>query len=241
MLIRQGADRTFTVDRRLAWSLAAIAGSLNTVAFQELGFFSANMTGNVSLLSIHLADADWNNSLLFLLIVAMFIAGAAFSTMLILTGLRRGHGGVYAYAILIEAVLLALLGCAELWLPAAHRAFNLILGLSFLMGLQNAVVTQISQARVRTTHVSGMATDIGIELARLVEMRRRGERGEDYSRVDMALRLHTETVLAFLGGGIAGIVVHRFAGNAILLIAAALLGSLSLTGLWQLKARARAA
>ncbi|MGO8462711.1 DUF1275 family protein, partial [Rhizobium ruizarguesonis] len=40
----------------------------------------------------------------------------------------------------------------------------LVPGLAFLMGLQNAVVKRISDARVRTTHVSGMATDLGIEL-----------------------------------------------------------------------------
>jgi len=40
--------------------------------------------------------------------------------------------------------LLALLGCADLWLALGLRGPVLILGLSFLMGLQNAVVTRIS-------------------------------------------------------------------------------------------------
>ncbi|MCP5810116.1 DUF1275 domain-containing protein, partial [Klebsiella pneumoniae] len=69
-----------------------------------------------------------------------------------------------AYSILVEACLLALLGLADIWLLTVWRPPLLILGLAFLMGLQNATVTRISDARVRTTHVSGMATDIGIEL-----------------------------------------------------------------------------
>ncbi|WP_200847882.1 DUF1275 family protein [Rhizobium sp. 18055] len=58
MLIRQGADRDELADR-LATSLAAVAGALNAAAFYAVGFFSANMTGNVSLLSDHVAIGDW--------------------------------------------------------------------------------------------------------------------------------------------------------------------------------------
>ncbi len=48
MLIREGADRNDTIDLLLAGCLAGIAGALNTAAFYTVGFFSANMTGNVS-------------------------------------------------------------------------------------------------------------------------------------------------------------------------------------------------
>ena len=234
MLIREGSARTLMVDRRLAWSLAAIAGALDTAAFQEVGFFAANMTGNVSLLSLHIADAAWRNSFLFLSIVAMFIAGAAGSTFLVTAGRRQGHRGVYAYSVLAESILLALLGCFRLKHPGAQSASELILGLSFLMGLQNAVVTQLSNARVRTTHISGMATDIGIELVLIADLRRHDREGADYAQIKSALRLHGETVLSFLGGGVFGIMIFNWIGDSILLVAAALLGGLALKGLLRL-------
>jgi uncharacterized membrane protein YoaK (UPF0700 family) len=59
----------------------------------------------------------------------------------------------------------AIRGCYRGYL-SMKRGSILILGLSFLMGIQNAVVPRISDARVRTTHVSGMSTDIGIEFCR---------------------------------------------------------------------------
>src|ERR1700733_12935132 len=59
-------------------------------------------------------------------------------------GRRRGLRGVYAYVILSEGALLPALGCADLWLLAKWRESTLVLGLAFLMGLQNAVVTRIS-------------------------------------------------------------------------------------------------
>jgi uncharacterized membrane protein YoaK (UPF0700 family) len=39
--------------------------------------------------------------------------------------------------------------------------------LLFAMGLQNSLVTSISNATVRTTHITGLFTDLGIELSQL--------------------------------------------------------------------------
>ena len=47
MLTREGSNRNELIDRRLAAYLAAVAGALNAAAFSAVGFFSANMTGNV--------------------------------------------------------------------------------------------------------------------------------------------------------------------------------------------------
>src|SRR6201999_2810655 len=148
MLISEGDARSIGTDRRLACSLATVAGALNVCAFQAVGFFSANMTGNVSLLSLHAASADLANGLLFLAIVLAFIAGATFSTVVVNSGKRRKVTGIYVHSILVEGVMLTLVGIAEFWLPAASQATVLVVGLSFLMGLQNAIVTQISNARV---------------------------------------------------------------------------------------------
>src|ERR1700761_1657068 len=121
MLVKQGLQRTLNVDRRLAAALAAVAGAVNTAAFQAVGFFSANMTGNVSLLSSHVAAAEWHRGLLFLLIIGTFIVGAGFSTLIINAGHRRKLKSVYALSILTEAVLMGLLGAVVLWLPDSPR------------------------------------------------------------------------------------------------------------------------
>ena len=77
------------------------------------------------------------------------------------------------------------------------------------MGLQNAVVTRISNARVRTTHISGMATDIGIGLGLLLDMACGGERTAERETVLANLRLHGMTILCFLAGGLAGGLIYR--------------------------------
>jgi uncharacterized membrane protein YoaK (UPF0700 family) len=94
-----------------------------------------------------------------------------------------------------------------------HGVPFLIFGLSFLMGLQNAIVTHISQARVRTTHVSGMATDLGIGLARLIAMRQNAPAGEERATVLLKLRLHAGTIACFMAGGILGVLAWRWCGD----------------------------
>jgi uncharacterized membrane protein YoaK (UPF0700 family) len=227
MLVRQGEARGEAVDQKLAGVLAGIAGAINTAAFEAVGFFSANMTGNVSLLSDHIAAANFRTSAFFLAVVASFIGGSAASTLLVNFGKRQNCRAIYAYNILIEGLLLGVLGIADPCLPLALRGPSLILGLSFLMGLQNAVVTQISGARVRTTHVSGLATDLGIGLGMLFDTFRGKEPIETRLHYVSRLRLHGVTICSFLFGGVVGVLLYRAAGGMLFLLAAGVLSALA--------------
>ena len=235
MLVQLGEARDGGADRRLAWSLAGIAGALNAAGFYAVGVFSSNMTGNVSSLADHLALADLAAAVPYLGLVATFVSGAAVSAVLINAGRRRRMARIYALSILAEAVLLTGLASADLWLTGAGRAALLAYGLSFLMGLQNAVVTRISNARVRTTHVTGMVTDIGIELGNLLDFAWRRRPGSvrdaeaDYN-ADKLL-LHGVTVLSFLGGGIFGVLAYLRLGPVFLFGTAFLLFLLVLPGI----------
>lgn len=240
MLTKEGDARDPHLDRRLATVLAAIAGALNVAGFHAFGLFSANMTGNVSAFSDHLGLGEMRLAGFFLLIVLLFLGGAMVSTLLVNAGRRRQMVGVYAFSILAEAALLAALVAMDGWLPEADRGSALILGLSFLMGLQNALVTRISNARVRTTHVSGMLTDIGIELALLLESRRGFEPSGEAPAWRTKLRLHGQTVLAFFAGGVIGVFLEQAIGTGLLLVAAAILLGLALRELRQQRRAGRA-
>lgn len=231
MLITSENTRTFNTDIRLACTLAAVAGALNTAAFETVGFFSANMTGNVSSLSDHLAKANLHVGLFFLLIVLLFIAGSSVSTLIINSGRRRQIRGIYAINILLEGVALLVLGVIESWFSFSQSGVLLVLSLSFLMGLQNAVVTRISNARVRTTHVSGTATDIGIELAMLFDVLRRKESTKDAPLYIERLKLHFFTVMAFLLGGVLGILLLDALSYKLLILIGVMLSLLALSTL----------
>ncbi len=233
MLVHQGAERSDLGDRRLAFILSGVAGALNAAAFYAVGFFSANMTGNVSALSDHMALGEREPAIFYGGIVLAFIFGAMVSTILIDNGRRHNAASIYAVVILFESLGMCCLGGVDLWLAEPLRTPFLVLGLAWLMGLQNAVVTRISDARVRTTHVSGMATDIGIELGLLFNGAMKRE-VSDLALVRRRLRLHLETILSFLGGGIAGVALYRVIGGVTFWCATVVLAAISLYALRQI-------
>ena len=105
------------------------------------------------------------------------------------------------------------------------------------MGLQNAVVTRIFHAQVRTTHVTGMVTDIGIELGNLLDLavtgrawRRLDSRDGEAEYSAGKLLPHGVTVLSFLGGGVFGVLAYRRLGPLFLFGAALLLLLIALPG-----------
>lgn len=239
MLITQGPERDAGIDRRLAVTLASIAGAINAAAFYAVGFFSANMTGNVSALSDHLATGALTSAWLYFGIVIAFIAGAAFCGALLLEGIRRRVTGAHAYAVFIEGVLLAPLVLIDVDAGDHLRIPAIVIWLAFLMGLQNAVVTHLSNARVRTTHVSGMATDLGIELALAWHLRHAPKANADANGT--RLRLHLSTILAFLLGGVAGVMIYRFIGGYGFLVAACLLCLVGARGIMRARRQSRSA
>lgn len=231
MLATTGTSRSDTIDRWLAALLAAVAGALNAAAFYAAGFFSANMTGNLSILSDHIALRNADNALFYLGVILTFICGAALACFLLNAGARRHYRGIYALAILLEGMLLCLLGFVILFAPADWRMNYFVFGIALLMGWQNAVSTRITDARVRTTHVSGMATDIGIAVALLTDGRRYPHSVPGLAAVRAKLVLHAITIFSFLAGGILGVLVFRQMETGILWLTGVALSVLSLTAL----------
>lgn len=217
MLIRVGDERTANIDLVLAGLLSLIAGALNAAGFLIAGAFTANMTGNISAFADNIANGSVLISATFAGLIAAFICGAYIAALMIQTGERRRLRSIYAWAIAIEACILLLLAAALALIPAGAQEGFIVVALSFVMGLQNAVTTMISRARVRTTHVSGMATDIGIELAALSAGPK--PRQEALPK----LSLHGLTLASFTVGGICGALLLGMVGYWVFTIAAAML------------------
>lgn len=216
MLIHEGDTRTPAVDLLLASILAFVAGGINSVGFLAYGYFSANMTGNVSLVSELLSGWQLRAAAAFFTIVLMFIIGAFLASMFIQVGKRQQLRTVYALTLGVEGAILMLVGICVSVQPDALNGFVVVGLLALSMGIQNAASTRISGSRVRTTHVSGLATDIGVGLALLWGTRGDAQRSE----ISVRLRLHAVTIFAFAAGGIVGALMYTsFQGLAFCLFA----------------------
>jgi len=142
-----------------AFTLAFAAGSVNAVGL--LGFSHqavSHLTGTSTLLGLGMAQLDYSSSVHLLLVIFSFVAGAAFSGFLIDSSALQ-PGRRYGVALLLESALLLL---AMFALQNSSVAGHYLA--SAACGLQNAMVTTYSGAIIRTTHVSGLFTDLGLML-----------------------------------------------------------------------------
>lgn len=196
--------RAGVTDAALGTLLAFIAGAINAGGFIAIGKYTSHMTGIVSAVADDLALGALGAAGVGALLFVAFTAGAGCSAILINWGRRNFRERQYVYPLFVEAVLLLGFGTAGLLQPATFVAVAAPL-LCFIMGLQNATITKISGARVRTTHVTGMVTDIGIELGKLAYISRARAPGRHPVVANLGrLTIHGRMVAMFFVGGIVG-------------------------------------
>lgn len=207
-----GTDRTPRWNRDLAVLLALTAGILNSVGFMAIALYTSHMTGLTAMLADSLVLGSLDIALLCLTGLTSFVVGAAVCALLFNWARRRELHSRFAIVLLLEAALALFIGLvAHELTAAAGREWVLIALLGLTMGLQNAVITKISDAQIRTTHVTGMVTDIGIELGKLVYPKRAGDPHPVRPRLDR-LGLHVLLVSAFFAGGITGALAYQAIG-----------------------------
>jgi len=162
-------ERTDEANRRLGRSLAFVAGAANAGGFLAVGQYTSHMSGIVSSTADDLALGDLGLAGAGFASLVSFVTGAAVSAILINWGRRRALRSLYAMPLMLEALLLLVFGFLGANLEAHRLLFvpATVALLCFVMGLQNAMITKISKAEIRTTHVTGLVTDIGIELGKL--------------------------------------------------------------------------
>ena len=139
----------------LAGYLAFVAGFANASGLVLFGAFTSHVTGNVARVSASVARADLKGAAQAGVLVAVFLLGAVTASLLVETSFFRRTSSAYGAALLVEGSLLSAFVVTD------AGSF-----LSFAMGMQNSLVTRLSGSVVRTTHLTGVITDLGIEIAR---------------------------------------------------------------------------
>lgn len=184
--------------------LAFSAGSVNIIALSGFTNLSvSHVTGNVSLFSSALANLEWSSVLFIGATLLSFLAGA------ILSGILIGQhslslGRQYGVALVVEASLLV----ASFLLFFHHDYFGQLLAAA-ACGLQNAMVATYSGAVIRTTHLTGLTSDMGAAIGNWLA-----------GRPINKLTLGFQAIIwyCFCGGGVVGAYAYFKFGYAAMLI-----------------------
>lgn len=202
-----GGTRTPEANRHLGLILAAVAGAANAGGFLAVQQYTSHITGIVSAMADGLALAQYPLVVAGLGSVAAFLGGAASTAVMVNAARARGLKSAYALPLVVEASLLLAFGLLGSQLTAIHAAFTsaAVMLLCYIMGLQNALITKVSHAEIRTTHVTGLVTDLGIEIGRLCYWRCGGRMANNVAEASsVRARVLGSMLLAFFLGGVAG-------------------------------------
>jgi len=190
--------------------LACVAGMVNVAGV--LGFEHqalTHLTGTTTLLGAAAFGGRPLAALQLFGVIAAYVAGAVLSGAIVQgSSLRLGRR--YGVVLSIESALLF----ATVPMFSHQPMLGGLLG-AMAMGLQNAMATTFSGSVLRTTHLTGMFTDLGIGLGHAL-------RGQDVPR--RRILLSALVICGFLAGALLGALLYRHWGYRMLYLPAALTG-----------------
>ncbi len=212
MLIKLKRNRTHGEDRNLALCLATSAGLLNAMALAAFGFFPSHMSGNLAQISSDLNEMDVMHLKLFAALIASFVGGAIVSRISVVFGIRNGIRTIFSCILLVEGIALILTSLFEIFYYSHRNNGEILLLLAFFMGVHNSTSTQLSNGRVRSTHITGTLTDAGISLGSVLMALLRRDPSKNVRAFKQQLNTHLVTIFSFLTGGIVGLLFFNALG-----------------------------
>lgn len=214
MFRHYGKTRTLSHNLRIASLLSFVAGLVSTVGYFSVQRLTTNVTGHFAFFMDEFFKLHFAQSAIFFLYIFSFFFGSFVSNLLIEIISRKNERYIYVVPTLIEIVILFILGFYGNILIVTNP--NLIaFGLLFAMGLQNSFVTSISSSVVRTTHLTGLFTDLGIDLSQLFFYKEI----EKKKKLISGIQLRFTVIGFFFLGGIAGGILFSKIGISALIIA----------------------
>ncbi|WP_298394138.1 YoaK family protein [Flavobacterium sp.] len=214
MFRHKGNRRTFAHNLRLASTLSFIAGIVNIAGVLSVATLTTNVTGHFAFFAEEIALKNYSKAITILIYIFFFLFGAFTSNFIVeITSIKKPRIA-HTLPMLLEIVLLAFVGLSQTLNPN-----NIAYLLLFAMGLQNALVTNISQSVVRTTHLTGLFTDLGIELSQLFFYKKEAE----LKRLTRNISLRLSIITFFFIGCVLGGLLYETYKLKILILAAVVL------------------
>ncbi|MCG2430293.1 YoaK family protein [Aequorivita xiaoshiensis] len=199
MFRHQGKSRTLKHNLQIATVLSFVAGIVNVTGFLAIQELTTNVTGHFAQFIYELENLKFWKGTIYLLFILSFLLGSFCSSILILKFRETKRINVFVLPTLSEAIILITAAILAHSTEIQHPNTIACL-LLFAMGMQNAFVTKISNEIVRTTHLTGLFTDLGIELAHLFFPKMH----PDIQKVKSNIKLRMVIISFFFMGGLLG-------------------------------------
>lgn len=160
-------ERTFRDDIMLASFTASTAGMTNIAGVMACYAFTSNVTGHAVHFTQHMLTGNFFEMCVVFGWMMMFIVGAGLAHFLIRSYEYKGPYFAHALPIIVVLLLLVFIGIYGYRMREDSEPDILILSFALLltMGMLNSAVNTISEGKVKTSHLTGLFTDLGAELS----------------------------------------------------------------------------
>ncbi len=167
MFRHHGKNRTLSDNLKIASLLSFVAGIVNVAGYLSIKKLTTNVTGHFAFFVDEILKLEVSESFVYFFYVLFFFLGSFCSSFMIELTFKKTNKNIFVLPTILEAFILLVLAISGNFL-ISYYPNAIAFGLLFAMGLQNSLVTRISNAVVRTTHLTGLFTDLGIELSQLI-------------------------------------------------------------------------
>lgn len=213
-MFRHRASESLDLKTIIDWfSLAFLAGNVNAGGYLACARFVTHVTGFATLAGIDAASNRWGDAFGILSVPIFFLLGVIISAYHVERRVSEGKSPNYARVMGLVSFCLFLAGLGGIldWWSGFGAGVELSRDYSFLAllcmasGLQNAVLTSSSGSTLRTTHLTGTTTDLGIGLMRWAAM---DSRDPEKKRELQANFLRIGLIVSFMIGSGVGAVLY---------------------------------
>ena len=218
MYRHKGKTRTLKHNLRIASLLSFVAGIVNVAGFLAVQRLTTNVTGHFAFFVDEVFKLHFWQGFIYFLYIFFFFLGSFVSSFIIEILSKTSDRLIYIIPTIIESLILFFVAIFG-HILITHYPNILAFSLLFAMGLQNSLVTTISNATVRTTHLTGLFTDLGIELSQLFFYKQKEQKDKLYASIKLRLTIIS---FFFLGGILGGIFYSTF-NLSVLIIAGTIL------------------
>lgn len=224
MLRRYSNSRTFEDNLKLGIFTAFIAGMVNVASLVLFYSFTSNLTGHYAILAQEISNGKWFQMLIVFFWILLFFAGSFLSNYLVISTNKKHAFISHSIPIVLEVMCFIGVGFYGqfFYQETLTETEILVSVLLFSMGLQNGLTASISNFQVKTTHLTGLTTDLALHLSMLTK--------KEY-RENLQVVQKTKLMLAILsfyliGGVISGLIIHYFEFQVFYYVSIAMVGVL---------------
>jgi len=224
MFRHQGKSRTVKHNLQIATVLSFVAGIVNVSGYLAFKQLTTNVTGHFALFIYDVSNLNFWIGTIYFLYIFSFLIGSFVSSLLIEKFKESKTLNVFVIPTIIEVFILIGIAIFSNFYELLYPNIIICL-LLFAMGIQNSFVTTISNAIVRTTHLTGLFTDLGIDLSQLFFPKSYPQRKKLKANIKLRISI---IAFFFIGGLIGGYLFAKWDWqlNTLFLAAAILLISL---------------